>query len=112
MDSSVENHIEMSLSKIRAMFVRIAEEIDKLSPDGKEKIPATVLAEKLGQEFDMTGPQIYPIFKIMLNEKYPGVKILRGAHGGICKIVPENKVIPIKQPMISVSEQATISEAV
>jgi len=76
-------HIEVSLDKIRALFVKASEAIEALAPGGK--IPATALAERIGEEFDIAGPQLYPTLKFLFNS-YPGVKILRGAHGGIYKL--------------------------
>ncbi len=77
-------HVEDSLNKVRAMFDAASARIEALHPG--EKVPATVLAEKIGTEHGMTGAQAYPILKILFTG-YPGVEILRGAHGGIKKVV-------------------------
>lgn len=76
-------HVEYSLDQIRALFIKASEAIEALAPGGK--IPATALAEKIGKEIDIAGPQLYPTLKFLFNG-YPGVKILRGAHGGIYKL--------------------------
>lgn len=76
-------HVEDSLGKVRAMFDAASARIEALHVG--EKVPATILAEQVGSEHGMTGAQAYPILKILFNG-YPGVEILRGAHGGIKKI--------------------------
>jgi hypothetical protein len=81
-DSNIENHIDSSLAKIKAIFMKASERIENLKSG--EKIPATVLASELGQEIGMTGPQLYPVLKFMLHS-YPSVDVKRGAHGGIVK---------------------------
>lgn len=78
----MNQHLEDSLNKIRAIFEEAAEQIDALQPG--EKIPATKLADQLADKHDMTGPQLYPTLKFLL-DGYPGVDIRRGAHGGIVK---------------------------
>lgn len=75
-------HVEDSLQKIRVIFEKASTRIEALKQG--EKIPATKLAEELANEIGMTGPSLYPTIKFLL-DGYPGVKILRGAHGGICK---------------------------
>lgn len=75
-------HVEDSLAKIRTIFEKASARIEDLKKD--EKIPATKLAEDLGKEIGMTGPQLYPTLKFLL-DGYPGVDIKKGAHGGIIK---------------------------
>lgn len=81
-DSNLENHINSSLAKIKIIFLKASEQIENL--ESGKKIPATVLASQLGKEIAMTGPQLYPIIKFML-DGYPGVDVKRGAKGGIVK---------------------------
>ena len=85
MNQDVELHIEGALNQIRALFVKAATRIEDLKVG--EKIPATTLADVLAKELGMTGPQIYPTLKILFTQ-YPGVVILRGAHGGILRMPP------------------------
>lgn len=87
MNQEVQQHIEEALSEVRALFLKVAQRIEAIKPG--EKIPATKLAEDLAKEQspDMSGPQIYPTLKIVL-EGFPGVDIRRGAHGGIYRLLP------------------------
>lgn len=85
MNNDVELHLEAALAQVRALFIKAATRIEAIPPGGK--IPATTLAEELAKEQGETGPQVYPTLKILLNG-YPGVKILRGAHGGIHRPLP------------------------
>ena len=75
-------HIEDCLAKIRGIFEQASAQIEALKPG--EKIPATALAESLAKQYGMTGPQLYPTLKFLF-DKYPGVDIKKGAHGGIIK---------------------------
>jgi hypothetical protein len=87
MDQKVLDHIEAKLNEVRALFMKTATNIEAIKPG--EKLPATKMAEDLAKEQspDMTGPQLYPTLKILL-EGYPGVDIRRGAHGGIYRLLP------------------------
>lgn len=76
-------HIEDSLTKIRSIFEKASQRIEDLKPG--EKIPATKLAEDLSKEFGTTGPSLYPVLKYLF-DGYPGIKIARGAHGGLIKL--------------------------
>lgn len=80
--SDISNHIDDSLNKIRVIFQKAADRIEKL--EGQDKIPATKLADDIANEHGMTGPQLYPTLKFLFQD-YPGVEITRGAHGGIRK---------------------------
>jgi hypothetical protein len=82
----VQEHIDASLAEIRAIFEKAANKIEAIKPG--EKIPATELATQIAEEYKMTCPQLYPTLKFLLNSKYPGVDIRRGAHGGIFKLLP------------------------
>ena len=73
-------HIEVALSNIRSIFEKASERIEALQ--GDDKIAATELAKDLAAEVGMTGPNLYPTIKFLL-DKYPGFDITRGAHGGI-----------------------------
>jgi hypothetical protein len=77
-----QTHVDNSLVKIREIFERASSRIESLKSG--EKIPATVLAEELAAEYNMTGPQLYPTIRFLL-DGYPGVDVKRGAHGGIIK---------------------------
>lgn len=79
---SNQDHIDNSLGKIRAIFEKASDRLEALKSG--EKIPATSLAAELGAEIGMTGPQLYPVIKFLL-DGYPGVDVKRGAHGGIIK---------------------------
>ncbi len=87
MNNEVTLHLEKALDEVRALFLKAVTRIEAIKPG--EKIPATQLAEELAKEQspDMTGPQLYPTLKILL-EGYPGVDIRRGAHGGIYRLQP------------------------
>lgn len=85
MNNDVVLHLEKALNEVRVLFLKAATRIEALKPG--EKVPATQLAEDLAKEHGQTGPQVYPTLKILL-EGYPGVKILRGAHGGIHRPLP------------------------
>jgi len=76
-------HIDDSLTKIRAIFEKASDRIEALQPG--EKIPATKLAEDLASEIGMTGASLYPTLRFLF-ESYPGVTVTRGAHGGIKKL--------------------------
>ena len=80
---AVKKHIESSLDKIRVIFQKASEKIEALKVG--QKIPATVLADDIAKDCDMTGPQLYPTL-LFLIRGYPGVEVKRGAHGGIYKI--------------------------
>lgn len=98
MNNEVSSHLDKAINEVRDLFTAAALRIEALKPG--EKIPATQLAQELGVERGMTGAQAYPILKILLNSSYPGVKILKGAHGGIMKNKPE-------QPIEASSNSAT-----
>ena len=87
-------HVDASLNKIRTIFERVALKIDALKPG--EKVTATGLAAEVAVDFGMTGPQLYHTLKFLFND-YPGVKILRGAHGGILKLDPNAPVGSAKE---------------
>lgn len=76
-------HVEDSLNKIRVIFEKASTKIEALKQG--EKIPATKLAEELGQEIGMPGPALYPTLLFLFRD-YPGIEIRRGAHGGLVKL--------------------------
>lgn len=80
--STVSDHIELSLDKVRVIYQKASDKIEALKPG--EKIPATELAKDLAAEIGMTGPQLYPTLKFLF-DSYPGVDIKKGAQGGIIK---------------------------
>jgi hypothetical protein len=101
-DQTAENkHLEDSLANIRSIFEKVAAQIAAIKPG--EKVPATKLAEDIAKEYGMTGPQLYPTLKFILNDKYPGVEIRKGAHGGVYKLDPTKpktvKTIPGAAPV-------------
>jgi hypothetical protein len=80
MNKEVTEHLEVALNQVRALFLKGVTRIEAIKPG--EKVPATDLAAELAAEQGQTGPQLYPLIKVLLNN-YPGVIIRRGAHGGI-----------------------------
>ena len=87
MNQEVEQHINDVLDEVRTLLVAAATRIETIKPG--EKIPATDLAKDLAKERGMTGPQLYPILKFAeYLDKYPGVVIRKGAHGGIYRPLP------------------------
>ena len=78
-----KDHVEKSLDTIRVIFEKASERIEALRQG--EKIPATKLAADLAEQFDTTGPALYPVL-IFLIRDYPGIKITRGAKGGLTKL--------------------------
>lgn len=95
MRDEVTKHIEDSLANIRTMFERAAARIEALPEDGKTKIPATKLAEEIGQEFGLSGPTLYPTM-LFLFKGYPGTELHRGARGGIVKVTAKDKPVTDK----------------
>ena len=125
MNKNITDHINLSLKKIEVLFNKAAAVIEALPPGGK--VAATKLAEDLGKEVGMTGPALYPIMKVLLNEDYPGVKIKRGATGGIIKdplpvavviaapvVVPPVVVVaaPVVAPVAASEPVVTVSDLV
>ncbi len=80
MNKEVLQHIETALDGIRTLYIKAATQIEALKVG--EKIPATVLAANLAKEQGKTGPSIYPVVKMLL-DNYPKVAIKKGAMGGI-----------------------------
>lgn len=76
------DHVEVALNKIRTLFEKASERIEALNPG--EKVPATALAEQIGEQFGLTGPQLYPTLRFLF-DGYPGILVRRGAHGGLIK---------------------------
>jgi hypothetical protein len=92
MNNEVTLHLEDALNQIRTLFLKAAARIEAIPPGGK--IPATTLAEELAREHGQTGPQVYPVL-LRLIKNYPGVKILKGAHGGIHRLKNEQNNAPV-----------------
>jgi len=90
------SHIDSAVAKVRSIFEKASTRIEALKPG--EKVTATGLAKDLALEIGMTGPQLYPTLKFLF-DGYPGVKITRGAHGGIEKL-----------PVAAAADPATDSE--
>jgi hypothetical protein len=83
-----KTHVDLSLDKVRAIFEKASTIIEAI-PKG-QKIPATTLAENLAKDIGMTGPQLYPTLKILIDD-YPNRIIKRGAHGGIYNPTDEER---------------------
>lgn len=98
-------HIEEAVNEVRALFLKVATKIENIKPG--EKIPATKLADELAKEFGMTGPQLYPTLKILIDE-YPGVEVRRGAHGGIYRPLP---VPPVNEEKLKENLEEILQEA-
>ena len=88
MNQEVTKHLDDSISFVKAIFDEAVTLIEALKPG--EKIPATKLAESLGKSRKLTTPQIYPTLLFLINKNYPGVWILKGAHGGIYRPTAED----------------------
>ena len=88
---SNKDHIENSISIIRAIFEKASDRIEAINPG--DKIPATKLAEDLAQEIGMKGAQLYPTL-LFLFKDYPNRELRRGAHGGIYNPLPVKPVDP------------------
>jgi hypothetical protein len=86
----VQQHIENALDKIRVIFIKAAEKIDSQKPG--DRIRATHLAEEIGQEFGITGAQLYPTLQF-LYDNFPNTKRYRGAHGGIQKLEEKSEAV-------------------
>lgn len=80
---NTDQHVEDSLNKVRSIFLEAVAKIDSLQTG--EKIAATELAAQIAAGHGMTGPQLYPVLKFLLNSDFPGVEIKAGAKGGIYK---------------------------
>lgn len=78
-----KEHVENSLDKIRKIFERASERLEKLKVG--EKIPATKLAQELAEEFGSTKEMLYPTLTFLIKD-YPKFKIARGATGGITRV--------------------------
>lgn len=83
MNASEQHIIDVLETRLRPLLVEAAELIEALKPN--EKIPATKLAAIVAEKHGMTGPQLYPTLLFLIKD-YPGVKVLRGAKGGIVKL--------------------------
>lgn len=106
---NINNHIEGSLGRIREIFLKASTRIEALKVG--QKIPATVLASELGEEYGMTGPQLYPILKYLF-DGYPGIEVKRGAHGGIVRIMPSNTAVTQTSTEIVTMLKETESESI
>lgn len=91
-NQKTEQHIDETLAKIRKIYVEVATRIEALQGDAK--IPATKLAAEIAENYDMTGPSLYPTIKFLL-DGYPDVKVSKGAHGGISKIQPKAEEVKV-----------------
>ena len=85
-NADVTAHLDLRTNSVRAIYEKAAVRIEAIKPG--EKIPATKLSDDLAKELGMTGPQLYPTLKVLL-EDYPGVWIKRGAQVGIYRPTAE-----------------------
>lgn len=106
-NQSPENkHLEDSMATVRAIFEKVVARVAAIKPG--EKRPATELAQEIAKEYGMTGPQLYPTLKFILNEKYPGVEIRKGAHGGVYKLDPNKPAKVVAAPAVATPPTATV----
>lgn len=87
MNDKVLNHIEESLKQVRAIFVSIAERVEKIPPG--ERFQSTKLAEEVGAELGLTGASLYPIMRMITDVGYPGIKNMKGRYGGLYRLTQE-----------------------
>jgi len=80
-----KDQVDLTITKLRPILEKASARIEAIPPG--QKIPATKLAEDIAKEIGMTGPQLYPTLKFLLDD-YPGVDVRAGAHGGIYKLLP------------------------
>jgi len=85
-NSIVAAHLAMKTASVGLIYEKAAIRIEAIKTG--ETYPATKLAKDLACELDMTGPQLYPTLKIIL-DNYPGVWMKRGANGGIYRPTAE-----------------------
>lgn len=86
-----DQHIDNSLLKIRAIYVKAVERLEALAPG--EKVAATALAAELATEFGLSGAALYPTLKFLF-DGYPYFDILRGAHGGLRRKIKSEEKSP------------------
>lgn len=100
-------HIDNTVDRMRNIFQTISNRIEDMKPG--TKIPATSLAEEIGKNHGMTGPQLYPLM-LFLIKGYPGIEIRRGAHGGIFKLTVTNETsyIPISSQESKIMEEVEV----
>jgi len=80
-----KQYVDDVLNLIRPFYEEVQAHLDTMKVG--EKVPATKLAERIGERHDMTGPQVYPLLKFFF-DNCPELKVLRGAHGGLLKVDP------------------------
>jgi len=78
----ITNHIDNTLGLVRTIFEKASFKIEAI-PVG-DKICATKLADQIGKEVGIPGPNLYPVIKLLFNN-YPGVVVKRGKNGGIIR---------------------------
>lgn len=99
-----DQHLQMVLQSRILPMLQDASDVIKALKVG-EKVPATTLADKIAERHNMKGPSFYPMLKLLIQD-YPGVRVLRGAKGGIEKlwdVEPTNAVVPV--PVVIESEE-------
>jgi len=93
-----KQHIEDALNRIRVIFSKTEEKLEKVKPG--EKIKATGLAGEIAKEFGVTGATIYPILKYLFDD-YPEIEIKKGAKGGLRRLSKE-EISKKNQPQIAI----------
>jgi hypothetical protein len=79
-------HLDTVLNgTVRTILAAIDKHVNAI-PIGT-RVPAGKLSEEIGAEVDMTGPQVQPFMRLLLNG-YEGFKVSRGAKGGIERLAP------------------------
>jgi hypothetical protein len=79
----IEDHIEKTLDAVRTIYKQTADIIATLKSG--EKIATTELATQVAKNYGKTGPQMYPIILMVVNE-FPGTTRKRGVKGGVWKL--------------------------
>jgi len=80
--------VDLALDLIRPFFDEAQAHIEAMKVG--DKVPATKLAASIAERHGMSGPQIYTLLKFFF-DSCPELKVSRGAHGGLLKIVPNTE---------------------
>ena len=90
MDQDVTLHFDNAMATVQNLFTKVITRIAAIKPG--ETLPATKMSAELAAEIGTTGPALYPTLKILI-DKFPGVEIRKGAHGGIYRPLPNEKKV-------------------
>lgn len=77
------DHVDTAVNDIRKIFEDVSSFIEEMKSG--EKIPATQLAAKFAEKYNLKGPDLYPTLRFLLRN-YPGIQVKRGATGGVYKL--------------------------